>query len=42
MVPVFGSGGALLGVFDVDAIELAAFDDTDAAGIERILRESFG
>jgi L-methionine (R)-S-oxide reductase len=42
VVPVFGPGGALLGVFDVDATELAAFDDIDAAGIERILAETFG
>ena len=34
--PVFGPGGALIGVFDVDATELAAFDDIDQAGIERI------
>jgi L-methionine (R)-S-oxide reductase len=42
VVPVFGPGGALIGVFDVDSTELAAFDDTDAAGIERILSETFG
>ena len=41
VVPVFGPGGALLGVFDVDATELAAFDDVDAAGIERILAATF-
>ncbi len=41
VVPVFGPDGALLGVFDVDATELAAFDQTDAAGLERILRETF-
>ena len=42
VVPVFAPGGALIGVFDVDSTELAAFDDTDAAGIERILSETFG
>jgi L-methionine (R)-S-oxide reductase len=42
VVPVIGPGGALIGVFDVDAERLDAFDETDAAGLERILRESFG
>ena len=42
VVPVFGPGGALIGVFDVDSTEPAAFDEVDAAGIERILRETFG
>ena len=42
VVPVFGPGGALLGVLDVDASELAAFDEGDAAGLERILRATFG
>jgi GAF domain-containing protein len=42
VVPVFGPDRALLGVFDVDATELAAFDETDAAGIERILTATFG
>ena len=41
VVPVFGPDRVLLGVFDVDATELAAFDDTDAAGIERILAATF-
>jgi L-methionine (R)-S-oxide reductase len=41
VVPVLGPGGALIGVFDVDATERAAFDETDAAGIERILAETF-
>jgi putative methionine-R-sulfoxide reductase with GAF domain len=31
-----------MGVFDVDATEPAAFDEVDAAGIERILSETFG
>ena len=42
VAPVFDAGGALIGVFDVDSTELAAFDETDAAGLERILRETFG
>ena len=42
VVPVLDAGGALVGVFDVDSTELAAFDETDAAGLERILRETFG
>jgi L-methionine (R)-S-oxide reductase len=42
VVPVFGPDGALIGVFDVDATELAAFDETDAAGIERIMAQTFG
>jgi GAF domain-containing protein len=42
VVPMVGKTGSLLGVFDVDSIELAAFDETDAAGLERILRETFG
>jgi GAF domain-containing protein len=41
VVPVFGPGGRLLGVFDVDSTEPAAFDEIDAAGLERILRETF-
>src|SRR5579862_1220720 len=42
VVPVLGPGGALIGVFDVDSTELGAFDAADAAGIERILAETFG
>jgi L-methionine (R)-S-oxide reductase len=42
VVPVLDAGGVLVGVFDVDSTELAAFDETDAAGLERILRETFG
>ena len=41
VTPVFDATGALIAVFDVDAIEVAAFDQVDAAGIERILRETF-
>ena len=42
VVPVFGPDGALLGVLDVDATEPAAFDETDAAGLERIVGDVFG
>ncbi len=42
VVPVMDADGALLGVFDVDSAELAAFDETDAVGLERILRATFG
>ncbi len=42
VVPVIGAGGRLLGVLDVDAITLAAFDDTDAGWLERILAAAFG
>ena len=41
VVPVFGPNGALLGVLDVDSTEPAAFDETDAAGLERILGDVF-
>jgi GAF domain-containing protein len=41
VVPVIDAAGALIGVFDVDSTELAAFDEADAAGLERILRETF-
>jgi L-methionine (R)-S-oxide reductase len=41
VVPVFGVGGRLVGVFDVDSTEPAAFDEIDAAGLERILHETF-
>jgi L-methionine (R)-S-oxide reductase len=42
VVPVFDAAGTLLGVFDVDSTELAAFDETDASGLEAILRATFG
>jgi L-methionine (R)-S-oxide reductase len=42
VVPIIGAGGRLLGVLDVDSTELAAFDETDAAWLERILNASFG
>jgi GAF domain-containing protein len=42
VVPVFGPDRDLIGVFDVDSTELAAFDTADAAGLERIMAETFG
>jgi L-methionine (R)-S-oxide reductase len=41
VVPVFDRTGALIAVFDVDSTEPAAFDETDATGLERILGETF-
>ncbi len=41
VVPVFGKGGELIAVFDVDSAELAAFDETDAAWLQTILRDTF-
>jgi GAF domain-containing protein len=42
VVPVFGRGRRLLGVLDVDSTELAAFDETDAVWLERMLGRTFG
>jgi len=42
VVPVIGEGGRLLAVLDVDSTELAAFDETDAEWLERILTQAFG
>ncbi len=42
VVPVFDAAGGLIAVFDVDSTAPAAFDEVDAAGIERILRDTFG
>jgi L-methionine (R)-S-oxide reductase len=42
VAPVFDRAGALIAVLDVDAVELAAFDETDAAGLEAILEATFG
>jgi GAF domain-containing protein len=41
VVPVFGPGEALIGVFDADSTELGAFDEVDAAGLARIVRDTF-
>jgi L-methionine (R)-S-oxide reductase len=37
VVPVFDTDGSLLAVFDVDSEHPAAFDDKDAAGLERLV-----
>ena len=42
VAPVLDAAGRLLAVLDVDSTDLAAFDDTDAAGLERIVAEAFG
>lgn len=41
VVPVFGPGGELIAVFDVDATTPAAFDAVDAEWLERILQRAF-
>ena len=41
VVPVMDAKGRLIAVFDVDSTEPAAFDTTDAAGLERILSDTF-
>ncbi len=41
VVPVFDKAGALIAVFDVDATTPAAFDETDAAWLEKILAQAF-
>ena len=41
VLPVFDGAGTLIAVFDVDSTELDAFDQTDAAGLERILAQTF-
>ena len=42
VVPVFGPDGGLIAVLDVDAVEVAACDETDAAGLEAIVGATFG
>jgi L-methionine (R)-S-oxide reductase len=37
VVPVFGPDGSLRAVFDIDSERLAAFDEDDAAGLERLV-----
>jgi GAF domain-containing protein len=41
VVPVVNRDGRLIGVFDVDSTTPAAFDATDQAGLEAILRQVF-
>lgn len=42
VVPVFGPGGDLIAVFDVDSERKAAFDAVDQAWLEKILADTFG
>ena len=42
VLPVIDAAGRLIAVLDIDSAELAAFDEADAAGLERIVRQSFG
>lgn len=37
VVPVYGVGGELIAVFDVDSDQPAAFNDVDKLGLERII-----
>jgi len=41
VVPVTDANGALIAVLDVDSTELAAFDEVDKVGLERICRDVF-
>jgi GAF domain-containing protein len=41
VTPVWNAAGALLGVLDVDSATPDAFDQDDAAGLEKIVREVF-
>lgn len=38
VVPIFGKGGALIAVLDIDSSVKAAFDDEDRVALERIVR----
>ncbi len=41
VTPVIDADGRLLGVLDVDSADLAAFDETDALWLERIMADVF-
>lgn len=41
VTPVLDAAGALIAVLDVDSVEPAAFSETDAAGLEDIVRRVF-
>lgn len=42
VIPVFGAGGRLIGVLDIDSDRPDAFTDTDAEALTEILRDVFG
>ena len=42
VLPVHGPDGALIAVLDIDSDAPDAFDEGDAAGLSRILRDTFG
>ena len=42
VVPVFAPSGQLMAVLDIDSGELGGFDETDGAGLERIVAQAFG
>lgn len=41
VIPVFGAGGRLIGVFDIDSDQPAAFTQDDAKRLEAILHDTF-
>ncbi|WP_339931525.1 GAF domain-containing protein [uncultured Brevundimonas sp.] len=41
VVPVFDAAGDLIGVLDVDATDVAAFDAVDAGALERLVAQVF-
>ncbi|WP_417232648.1 GAF domain-containing protein [Brevundimonas sp.] len=41
VVPVFDAAGDLIGVLDVDATDVAAFDTVDAEALERLMMQVF-
>ena len=42
VLPVRNTAGELIAVFDIDSDRPAAFDETDAAGLDAILQYTFG
>ncbi|SDF74086.1 GAF domain-containing protein [Rhodobacter capsulatus] len=42
VIPVFGAGGRLIGVLDIDSDQPAAFTEADARALEAILADVFG
>ncbi|ETD87052.1 GAF domain-containing protein [Rhodobacter capsulatus] len=42
VIPVFGAGGRLIGVLDIDSDQPDAFTEADAAALEAILADVFG